>query len=45
MNITEKHQKGFGVKNFVEFCIEFFPPPLPLVLPQSCQANKKLRRI
>ncbi|SVD65558.1 uncharacterized protein METZ01_LOCUS418412, partial [marine metagenome] len=35
MNITEKHQKGFGVKNFVEFCIEFFPPPLPLVLPDG----------
>ena len=35
MNIPEKLQKGFGVKNFVEFCIEFFPPPLPLVLPDG----------
>ena len=35
MNISEKLQKGFGVKNFVEFCIEFFPPPLPLVLPDG----------
>ena len=29
MTIFEEFNKPFGIKNYINTCIEFFPPPLP----------------
>ena len=29
MTIFEDFNKPFGIKNYINTCIEFFPPPLP----------------